>query len=170
MSRRWTLSKRLYVPQGTWTSFIQNLEYTSRTWLDFFCFFSTPHIQVVLFPRLRLETSGVTLTPDLVDFNLESPAHWNLKLLPVLAAWTTASLTSTSPCLYPLVVDPEERNSAFSRTIFLYMCKCAWWKYLPFLCWFFFVSLALLIYQWCCSPVCAWRPRENTGHFLMDTI
>ena len=41
----------------------------------FFCFFSTPHIQVVLFPRLRLETSGVTLTPDLVDFNLESPAH-----------------------------------------------------------------------------------------------
>jgi hypothetical protein len=24
---------------------------------------------------LRLETSGVTLTPDLVDFNLESPAH-----------------------------------------------------------------------------------------------
>jgi hypothetical protein len=45
------------------------------SFVDFFCFFSTPHIQVVLFPRLRLETSGVTLTPDLVDFNLESPAH-----------------------------------------------------------------------------------------------
>jgi len=34
--------------------------------------------------------------------------------------------------------DPEERDSALSRTHFvLYMCKCAWWKYLPFLCWFF---------------------------------